>query len=151
MTAVAELAARVFLGVNLRETLRLGDIFGMTANAKVYDVGLSRRETSGIVGMFGEGPVAGLAIDLGVDTVSFGVGYIGVTALAGLVTGVGERTRSDLRQGFTPVVPVPAKAFREESAAQDNKENQAGKENRGHAKQMRDVFERNHRFGGLTR
>jgi hypothetical protein len=151
MTGVAELAAGMFLGVNLRETLRLGDIFGMAANAKVYDVGPFRPETGGIVRVFGEGPVTGLAIDPGVDTASFGVGYIGVTALTGLVTSVGERMRSGLRQGVTPIVPVLAKAFREESAAQDNKENHAGEENRGHAKQMRDVFERNHRLAGLTR
>ena len=140
MTGVAELAAGMFLGIHLREVLWLGDIFGMAANAQMYDIGLFWFETGGIVSVLGERPVAGLAVDLSVDTVSFGVGYIGVTALADLVTGIGDRARSDLRQGVAPVVTVLAKTLREESAAQDDKENQANEENRGHAKQMRDVF-----------
>lgn len=144
MTGVAELAAGMFLGINLWEALRLGDIFGMAANAKVCDVGLFRPEIRGIVGVFGERPVAGLTVDLNVSTVSFAVGHVGVTALAGLVTGVGDRARGDFRQGVAPIVTVLAKTFGEESAAQDDKENQANEENRGHAKQMRDVFERNH-------
>ena len=140
MTGVAELAAGMFLGIHLREVLWLGDIFGMAANAQMYDIGLFWFETGGIVGMFGERPVACLAVDRSVDTVSFGVGDVGVTALADLVTGIGDRARSDLRQGVAPVMTVLAKTLREESAAQDDKENQANEENRGHAKQMRDVF-----------
>jgi len=123
MTALAELAAGMSLGINLREALRLGDIFGMAANAKVCDVELFRSETAGVVPVFVERPVAGLAVDLSVDTVSFAVGYIGVTALAGLVTRVGDRMPRDLRQGVAAVVTVLAKTLREESAAQDDKEN----------------------------
>ena len=122
MTVLAELAAGMSLGVNLREALRLGDIFGMAANAKLCDVELFRSETGGMVPVFVERPVAGLAVDLSVDTVSFGVGYIGVTALAGLVTRVGDRMPRDLRQGVAPVVTVLAKTLREESTAQDDKE-----------------------------
>jgi len=150
MTGVAELAAGVFLGVHLWETLRFGDVFGMAANAKVRDVGFLWSHAGRIVGMLGQRAVAGLAVDVGMDTFRFRISNIRVTALAGLVTGEGDGTRGNLREGVTPIVAVAPETFGNESTAKGEEQDEADEENGSHAKEVRDIFERNHRFSGPT-
>ena len=67
VAGVAELPPGMILGVDLREALRFGDIFGMAADAEMCDVGFLRRDASGIVGVFRQRTVAGFTVDVRMD------------------------------------------------------------------------------------
>ena len=151
MAGIAELAAGVFLRIHLGKALRLGDIFGVTPDAELGDVGELRSNAGGVFGVLGEGAVAGLAVHMRVHTFRFGVGLLRVTPFTSLMTGVGDGTRGDFAEGVTPEVAVAAEAFWNKGAAQKQEESQAEEKNDGHTEEMRDVFERDHRGGVRTR
>ena len=68
VAGIAELTAGMLLGVDLRKTLGLGDVFGVAANAEMSDAGELGFYARGIVGVFGQRAVAGFAVDVSVDT-----------------------------------------------------------------------------------
>ena len=144
MAGVAKLPPGVFLSVYLRKALGLGNIFGVTTNAKMGDVRLLRGQACGVIGVLGERPVAGFTVDVGVNAFGFGVGDIGMAAFAGLVAGVSKGTRRDLADGVTTVVTIAPETFRNEGAAKDQEEDQTQDENTGHTEQVGDVLKLNH-------
>jgi len=119
MAGVAQLSPGVFLSVYLRKALGLGNIFGVTANAKMGDVRLLRGQGGGVVGVPGERPVAGFTVDVGVNAFRFGVGDIGMAAFAGLVAGVSNGARGDFADGVTTVGAIAPETLRNEGAAKD--------------------------------
>jgi len=133
MAGVAELPARMFLGVDLREPHRLSDIFGMATNAKVSDIRLLRRNATGIVGVLCQGAMAGLAVHVSVHTLRFGIGDTRMAPFTGLVAGVNDGPRSDFRYGIPAKMTIAPEALGNEGAAKDEEEEQADEENRGHA------------------
>ena len=68
--------------------------------------------------------MACLAVDMRVSAFDFGIGNIGMTAFAGLVSGEFERVRSDLTDGRGTIVSVLPEGFGNDVAAdhQKNKE-----------------------------
>jgi len=74
-------------GGNLREAFGLGRISLMAANAKNCSIEFSGSFGGRIVGVLGQSPVAGLAINVRVLAGLLLVEYIGVAGLASLMTG----------------------------------------------------------------
>ena len=134
----------VFLSVYLRKALGLGNIFGVTTNAKMGDVRLLRGQAGGVVGMLGERPMARFAVDVGMDAFRFGIGDIGMAALAGLVAGVSNGARRDFGDGVATVVAIAPETFRNEGAAKNQEQDHSQEENTSHAKQVSDVLKPNH-------
>ncbi len=150
VAGVARLTAGMFSGVHLGEALRLGDIFGVAADAELSDIGKLRGDAGGIVGMFGKGTMAGFAIDMGVDAFGLGVRFFGMAAFAGLMASVTKGMGSDFGDGVAPEVAIAAEALGDEGAAEDEEENEAGEENPGHAEEVGDVLEFDHSAPGKT-
>ena len=67
MACIAELTAGMLLGVDLRKTLGLGDVFEVAANTKMSNIGELGFYARGIVGVLGQRAVAGFAVDVSVD------------------------------------------------------------------------------------
>ncbi len=62
MAGVAGHALGMFLGIDLRESRRLGGIYGVAAHTKSRDIRQYWFYGGWIIGMFGERSVAGLAV-----------------------------------------------------------------------------------------
>jgi len=110
----------MLIRVDLRKPLRLGGAGGMAAHAEHRRVRLAGIDRW-IVGVLGQWTVAGLAVHLRVFACAFGLGHIGVTGLAGLVSGKADGMSSDLADGGAAVVSVLAEAARHEKSSNNKK------------------------------
>lgn len=144
MTGVAELSARVRLRVDLGEALRLGNIFGVTADAEMSDIGFLRSQSGRIVGMFGQRAVAGFAVYARMDAFCFGFGYVGVARFAGLMTRVGDWARTNFGERVATIVAIDPEAFWEKDATESEEEDEAESKHGGHAEEMRNVPKLDH-------
>lgn len=144
MAGVAELAAGMLLGVDLREALRLGDVFGVAADAEMGDVGFLRLHARGVVGVLGERAVAGLTVDVDVRAFRFGIGDVGMAGFAGVMAGINDGTCGDFGDGVAAKMAIAAKAFGNEGTTEDKEKNHADSEDGGHAKEMVDVLQFEH-------
>jgi hypothetical protein len=144
MADVAELAAGVLLGIDLRESLGLGDILGMAADAEMGHIWLLRRQALGIVGVLCERTMTGFAVDADVNAFGFGVGHVRVAPIACFMARVGDGARCDFGESVPPEVAITPKALGDESAAKDEEEDQADEEDCGHAEEMGDVLQLDH-------
>jgi len=144
MAGIAKLAAGMLRNIDLREAGGLGDIFGMAADAEMGDIGQLRRHAGGILGMLGQGPVACLTVDVGMDALCLGVGLFRMTVPARLVAGIVNGPRGDFGKGIAAKMAIATEAFWNESTAKNEEENQADCEYGGHAEKMADVLQFDH-------
>ena len=86
------------------------------------------------------GAVAGLACDSSVFTLGLLLGDIDVARFTRLVPGVDDGQRSNLRNGVTPVMPVLAKAVRDEIGSNTEKREGPDHKHGCDAEQMFDVL-----------
>src|SRR5262249_38261902 len=116
VAGVAGLFARVLLRIDLREALRLGDIFGVAADGEVSDVRLLRSESGGVARVLGERTVTRFAVDMRMDAFCLGFGNVRMARLAGLVTSVSDGAGTKLGERVAAIVAINPKALWQEDA-----------------------------------
>lgn len=99
-------AAGVFLGIHLREVLRLGGVGFVAADAKDGRVGFLWYQFAGVVGVVGESAMAGFATDSGVLAGLLHFEFVLMTHGAGVAAGEGDRAGGDLAESLGTVVAV---------------------------------------------
>jgi hypothetical protein len=75
------------------------------------------------------------------------IDYIGVTAPADFVTGMGYRAGCYFRDGISTVVSVLAEGFGNDSGAQDHEGDERDQHDGGESKKVFDVLEQSLTFG----
>ena len=125
----------------LGEGFGLRLVFLMAAHAQGGDLGECRLECGGIVGMFGERAVAGLAGDVGVLALGADLRLIIVAHDAGVLAGVGNGVLADGREGAGAVVSVLAEAFGHDGAADHHENAEAGQQDQGGPDQVSGIAE----------
>ena len=68
-----------------------------------------------------------------------------MTTFAGVVTSVNDGARGDFGKGIAAKMAVTAEALRDERAAKDEDKNQADGKDCGHAKEMGNVLQLDHK------
>lgn len=136
MAGLAGDAIRVIGRVHLREAFWLGSGRGVTTRAEDGCIGLRRSDRCGIVGMFCESPVTGLAVYMRVLPFAFGIGYIAVAGFAGFVAGELYRMSGDVCDGVAAVVAVLTEAFGNDIASDDEKDDEGQNKEPREAEQM---------------
>ena len=107
---------------NLREILWFGAVGFVTSGADDRSVQFYWRDGRGIVGMFGQSSVAGLARNDDVLAQLLLIDDVGMAALADGVAGEGRGTGRDFGDGGSAIVAVLAKAARDDGGSQDNED-----------------------------
>jgi hypothetical protein len=129
---IAEHAAGVFGGDHLREGLRLGGVLFVAAAAEVGDIGELGDVGGGVIGMPGEGTVAGFAGDVGVLTGGASFGLVIVAHDALVLAGVRNGALAGFEQGGGAVVAVLAEGLGDDYGTYDEEDTKRGeKDNRG--------------------
>ena len=111
MARIAEHAAGVLGGGHLREGGRLSCVLFVAPAAEVGDIGELGDVGGGVIGMLGEGTVAGFAGDVGVLTGGASFGLVIVAQNALVLAGVGDGALTDFRQRSGAVMPVLPKGL----------------------------------------
>ncbi len=91
--------------------------------------------------MLGQRSVAGLAIDVGVLTLGFLVEDVRVTGFAALVAGEVHWPGGNFGNSISAIVSVLSETLWDEKTTDEQKEEQAGKEDSSQAKEMSCVLE----------
>ena len=136
MAGVAEGASGVFDSSDLGEPGGFGGILLMAAAAEVGDVGKLRDVGGRIVGMLGEGAVAGFAVDAGMFAGSLDLGHFVVAHDAGVLAGVGDGFLANEVEGAGPVVAVLAEAFRDDGGTDGEEQRKSREKDDGGADEM---------------
>lgn len=138
MAGVAEHAARVLRGSDLREAVRLGCVFFVAPPAEVGDVGelrlVSRRVVGG--GVLRLRSVTGFAGDVGVAAGGADLGLVVVAKRAGVLAGVRDGPLPDHVERRRPVMAIFAESFRNDGGANYQKKTEPGQEHERWADQM---------------
>jgi len=121
MAGVAGDSAGVIRGRDLGESFRLGAVGLMAAGTDDGRVQLGRCNRCGIVGVLGEGSMASLAGDDHMLAQFLLIDDIGMTGLAGIVPGMGDRPSGNFGDRGSAVVPVLSKTGRDDGSAQHGK------------------------------
>jgi hypothetical protein len=130
---------------NLRKILRLGNVGLVTTDAELGSIqfcGLDRRR---IVSMLGQRPMARFAGHAFVDAFALDLEHICVTALADLVSGIGNRECRNLSHRISPIVSVLSKTARDEETAHNQEQHKTRHENGCQAEEVFRIFEALHR------
>jgi hypothetical protein len=129
MAGVADHSAGVLGGGDLRELRGLGRVLFMAADAQGGHIGQLGSDGAGVVGVLGEGSVAGLAGDVGV--LAFGAGlYLVIVAYGALLlSGVSDRTTFDEVEGAGAVVAVLSEACGDDGAAERDEQRKSYENN----------------------
>ena len=109
----------MFLRRNLRKGFGLGEVRFVAADAQLGGIQLCWLNGCGIIGMPGQRPMARLAANSLVHAFTFHGKNLAVTALAYLMSSVGDRKRCDLADCVAPVMSVLSKAPRHQKATDD--------------------------------
>ena len=117
MTQTANQSAGMLLGIHLGKPLRFGRTSFMTLRAKHGRIGPGRHDGE-VLGVLGLRAVASLTADAGVLAFGLLLEDIDVTGFAGLVPGVDDGQRRNLRNGVAAVMPVLPKTVRDEEGSQ---------------------------------
>jgi len=125
----------------LRESLGLGLVLLMAADAQGCDFWKCGFEGSGVVGMFGQGSMAGLAGNVGVFALGADLGFLLVAHDAGGLAGVGDGVLADRCQGARTIVTVLAEAFGHDRAANHHEYPESGQQDQGRPDQMSRIAE----------
>lgn len=119
VAGVALCAAGVLGGIDLREVRWFRDVFLMTAGTENSCIRQLGSDGGRVCGMFCERTVTGLAIYASVFASLLHLEDIGVTFLAGLVSGKARFTCGDLFQCIASVVSILSEALWYEISAKD--------------------------------
>src|ERR1035438_2383483 len=106
VAGIAGDAAVVFGGHHLRKALGFGGIFFVTAPAEVGHLGQLGNVGAGIVGMLGQGSMAGFAGDVGMFAGGAELGLFVVAQHAGILPGVADGAGADQVERRRPVMAV---------------------------------------------
>ena len=128
---------------HLGEGVRLGRVGLVAAGANHGGIGQGRLDRSGIIGVPGLRAVANLTVQSGMPAPFLLIHYIGVTAFADFVTGVGDRACCHFSDGSAAVVSVLAEGFGNDSGTQDDERDERDQHDSGEPKKVFDVLEQN--------
>jgi hypothetical protein len=147
MAGNAGQTAGVINAGHLREEVRLGGVGLVAAGANHGGVGLGRLYGSGIFGVPGLWAVANLAVQAGMPAQLLLIDYIGMTAFADFVTGMGNGAARQFSDGVSAIVSVLAEGFGNDSGAQDHEGDERDNHDGSEPKKMFDILEQNLTFG----
>ena len=133
-------ACGMLVRVHLRESLRFSGVRFVTADAKHGGVEFGGRDR-GVIGMFREWPVAGLAVDSRMPAILLLIQDVRMAAFAGLVAGEIHRPRGNLGDGISAIVSILSETLRHKKRAHPEKHQDADHENRGQPKQVACISE----------
>ena len=136
MTGVAGHPAGVLGGDHLWKTAGLGGVLFMAAPAEIGDIRAFRDVGGGIVGVLGEGPVAGLAGDVRMLAGFAGVSLVVVAHDAGILAGIGDGPLPYGGERARAVVAVLAEVLGDHRAADRQEKAESGQEDDGRANEM---------------
>ena len=94
--------------------------------------------------MFGQRPVAGLAVHMCVLAVALHIQDIGMARLAGLMTGELHRSRSNFTDSGATVVPILAKAWWNHEVSNNKKDDKGENEQSRESEKMPGILECTH-------
>ena len=117
VTHIAGGSARMLRRDDLRKLLRFGDVRLVATGAKHGGLQFRRLDRDRVFRMLGQRPMTRLAVDSRMPSFLFQFEHVGMTRLAGLVAGKGNRMRGDLGDCVAPVMAVLPKATRDEKAS----------------------------------
>jgi len=140
MAGVASQPAGMLGSYDLREPLRLGAVFLMTARANDRRIEF-RRLNARIFGMIRECAMARLAGNHDVLPSLLFVGDVGVAGFASLVAGVNDRLGRYLSDGGATKMPVLTKTLGNDGCAQNYKRRKCDQHDRGQPDQVFYVLE----------
>ena len=106
VTGVAKHALGVRDRIYLGKAFRLGSVFFMATPAEVGDVGQFGHIGDGVVRMFGQGAVTGLATNSRVLSATMRFGFIFVAGGALASAGIGNGQRANHVERARPIVSV---------------------------------------------
>jgi hypothetical protein len=147
MAGIAGQTAGMIGAGHLGERVGLGGVSLVATGANHGGVGQRRLYGSGILGVPGLRAVTSLTVKADMPAQLLLIDYIGMTAFADFVTGMGNRTGRDFGDGVTAVMPVLSERFRDDSGAQDDEGDDRDQHDGGKPKKVFDVFEQNLTFG----
>ena len=122
VTSVAKHALGVRDRIDLGKALRLGSVFFMAAPAEVGDVGQLGHIGDGVVRMFGQGSVAGLATNSRMLSPVMHLGFFFVAGGALASAGIGNGQRADHVERARPVVSVFPKVLGHHGGAENQED-----------------------------
>jgi hypothetical protein len=141
VASVAGHAAGVFSGNDLREGGGFGCILFMAAAAEVGDVGEFGDEGGRVIGMFGEGAMAGFAGDVGVFAGVVEFGLIVMAHGAGFVAGVGDGAGANEVECAGAIVAILTEGFGDDEGAQTEEGSHGEDENYSGTNEMSPVMQ----------
>ena len=150
MAGIAGQTAGMIGAGYLRERAGLGGVCLVTAGANHAGVGQGRLDGSGVLGVPGLRAVANLAVKAGMPAQLLLIDYIGMTAFADFVTGMGDRASGQFSDGIAAVVSVLAEGFGNDSCAQDDERDERDHHDSCEPEKVLDVLEQNLTFGVRT-
>lgn len=118
----------------------------MAADAQLGRIQLLRRNSAGIVGVFGQRPVTGFTIHLRMLAFAFQVQNVRVAGFAGLMSGIRNGLGFDLSQRIAAKVPILPKTFGHKIAPYQNEDKDPGGKNPRQTEKMSCVF----KFHGVS-
>jgi len=139
MADSAHQSAGMTFGIHLREPLRFGRTSFMTLRAKHGRVRLGRYDGE-ILGVLGLRAMASLAGDSGMFAFGLLLEDIDVAGFTGLVPGVDDGQRRNLRNSVAAVMPIFPKAVRDEKGSKAEKRQCSCPEQGRDAEQMFSVL-----------
>jgi len=126
--------------VHLGEPFRFGGAGFMTLRAQHGGVRLERHDRNRVLRMLGLRAMASLASDSGMLALMLLLEDIGVAGFAGFVPGVDDGQCRNLRDGVTAVMPILAKAVRDEKGSHTKERQCPHHKQRCETEQMFGVF-----------
>jgi hypothetical protein len=144
VAGVAGQALRMLRRDHRREPLRLGGVGFMAAGAENAGIGQNRLHRCWIFGMLRLRAVAGLAVHSRVLTGLLEFEDVGVTGLAGFVTGVFDGKCGNFRDGISAIVAVLAKALGNKPGPEAQEESNAYQEDAGDSDEVLSVLKSIH-------
>ena len=139
MADIADQAGGMTFGIHLGKPLRFGPASFMTLRAKNSPVRLGRHDGE-VLGVLGLRAMASLAGDSSMFAFGLLLEDIDVTGFAGLVPGVDDGQRRNLRNGVATVMPILPKTARDKEDSKPEKRQCSRYEQDCYAEQMFSVL-----------
>jgi hypothetical protein len=149
MAGIAGEPGGVVGGGDLGESKWFGDVRFVTADAEHSGVEFLGVDGAGVVDMFGERTVAGLAVDVDVPAALLFFQDIRMAVFAGLVTGVIHGTSGDFGWGISTVVSILSETLGHQEGTHSDKGQAADDEDSGEPKEVSGILEGIHRNAAL--
>jgi hypothetical protein len=121
-----------------------GGAGGVASNAEDGGIELGWLDRGGVVGVPGEGAVAGFAVDVGMLAGFFGFEYVGVAGLTGLMAGKLDWARCYVVESVATIVSVLAEAPGDDEPADAEEGEEGDDEECGKAEEVSCIVEELH-------